>query len=458
MKIKLSKKLIIILISILFLVGMGRVLKVKGYIPKDFFYQSLVKLHITKPCYNSYKNMIEIFSQEGFDYKKTNEAIVNSSLKKLLDKNIADEPKIPTITHKVYLVSKQNPSSLNDFYIEELKANINKLNSLDQNWQHNIWTNDPDIFPDEIKSLRAVQIRPVEDLKDSPLFEVLLEIIAKGQTVKPHLAEAADLVRLMAVQKFGGVYSDLDYEIYNPAALLELMKKFDFIGGREKQNEFSYYGNAFIAAKPNHPILNEALRRNVRNRSSGSEVPFYIQYPCNGYDELYFNGPPLLTISYFSKNNIDGNSDIILPPWMIFNLNFARFKNSISYADESDANLGFIQKIKKIFKIGSEKDINRVCDYSIIRKDDFDLNNKRMNQLIADFTKNITMEDIQLYYELSEYNQSKENKNNIYYNIENRGNFDIIGADMFCGSWTFGGKVFRRNYYWNWLSSGVSNK
>lgn len=457
MKIKLSKKIVIILLSLLLVVAVGRVLKVKGYIPKDAFYQGLVKLDIAKQCYNSYKTMLEVFDQEGFDYKKVNEEIIASSLEKLLDQNakISEIPKIPTVTHKVYFISLKSPPVLNDFYIEEMKVNFNKLNSLGHDWQHNIWTNKADFIPEEVRSIKGVQIREVEEFKDSPLYGILLEILDKGQDIKPHLAEAADMIRLMAVQKFGGIYSDMDYEIYNPAALFELMKKFDFIGGREKQTELSYYGNAFIAAKPNHPVINEALRMSLRNRVINLERPTYMEYPCKGYDKLYFNGPPLLTISYFRKNNIDGNNDVILPPWMIYNLNFARFKNGVTYSSEENSDLSLFARVKRIFGINVEKDINKVCNYSRITKDDFNLNNQNLDQLIVDFTEDVTLEDVQKYYKLDDDMVNAEDKNNIYYNIQSRKDFAIIGADMFCGSWTFGGKVFRRNYYWNlpWSSS-----
>lgn len=451
MKIKLSKKIIIIILILILSLAVGRILKVKGYIPKDAFYQGLVKLDVAKQCYNSYKTMFEVFEQEGFDYKKENEEIVTSSLAKLLDKNaeISEIPKIPAVTHKVYFISLKSPPVLNDFYIEEMKVNFSKLNSLGHDWQHNIWTNKADFIPEEIRNIKGVHIRDVEEFRDSPLYESLLEILDKGQDIKPHLAEAADLIRLMALQKFGGIYSDMDYEIYNPKALFELMQKFDFIGGREKQTELSYYGNAFIAAKPNHPVINESLRMSLRNRIDNLERPIYIEYPCKGYDKLYFNGPPLLTIAYFRKSNIDGNNDVILPPWMVYNLNFARFKNGISYGDVEDSNLSLFERVKRKFGINVEKDINKVCNYSRITRDNFNQNNQNLEQLIIDFTEDVTMADVQKYYKLDDDMVSAEDKNNIYYNLQDKDDFDIIGADMFCGSWTFGGKVFRRNYYWN---------
>ncbi len=450
MKINISRKTIIIIISLLILLGIGRVLKVKGYIPKNYIYQSLVKLHILKPCYSAGVDMVEILRQEGFDYDQKNKEIILSSLNKLLDKNIklAETPKIPTITHRVYLVTEDRTAKLDDFYIEEIKVNFNKLNDLGYNWQHNIWTNKASLFPDEIKNIKGVQIKNLTEFKDHPLYKYLLDILNKGNSLKPYLAEAADLTRLLAVQKFGGIYSDMDYEIYNPKALYDLMRKFDFIAGREIPSQLSYYGNAFFAARPNHPVINEALKIELRNRQLSINAPTYIKYPCNNYDTLYFNGPPLLTIAYFSKNNIDGNSDVILPPWMIFNLYFARFKNGISYND---------LKIVPDLSFTSKQNDTKVCNYSLITKENFNISNQKMNLLFSNYIANITTKNFQIYYNINNANRDdltpRDYENNIYYNLETRRMFDIIGADMFCGSWTEGGKVFRRKYYWSWQNT-----
>lgn len=92
-----------------------------------------------------------------------------------------------------------------------------------------------------------------------------------------------------------------------------------------------------------------------------------------------------MTISYFAKNNINGNIDIILPPWMIYNSEFARFKNG-------------------------------GCEYLHMKKDN-------LTNLIEYFTK---------YGEVMIHTK---NEKGIYYNIEDRGLYPIIGADMFCASW-----------------------
>ncbi len=170
----------------------------------------------------------------------------------------------------------------------------------------------------------------------------------------------------------------------------------------------SYYGNAFIAAKPNHPIMLKALAINERNYIK-TNAPDYIKYPCKESVRIYYNGPPLLSIAYFLQNNINGNSDIILPSWMIFNAHFARFKN-------------------------------KICTYTKITKTEFNDNNNHLSSLLKNYTINTEIEGGE---------STDPALQNIYYNTNYRKDFPIIGADMFCGNWIIGNK-FKRNYYWNW--------
>lgn len=444
----MKKPFIIFLIIIVFSLLIGRFLKVNGYIQKDFFYQTMVKLELIKPCFKAHTNIVEIFEQEGFDYDEADKQAISNSLAKLTDINItpAEQPKIPQITHRIYFISKLNPPTLNNFYLEEMKINFTRLNSLPGNWQHYIWTNDLSLIPAEIRVINGVKVKLIEEFSDHPLYTVLLEVLEKGQNKKPYLAEAADLFRLMAVQRLGGIYMDMDYEIYDAASLFDLMKKFDFLVGREKPSQRSLYGNAFIASKANHPILNEALTRTAKNRNLKDDSLDYIKYPCSGYDELYFNGPPLITVSYFAKNNIDGNMDVVLPSWMIFNLNFARYKNSIHYYAKQPQKSDLTKKLKKFFRLSNEAHGDPICDYNVIAKEDVILDPLQIGALLKKFSADIKEKDLQKYYELE---NGLNGENNIYYNLKNKEKFPIIGADMFCGSWTSGGKVFKRKYYWD---------
>ncbi len=402
----MSRKLFFIFGVVTILVGLSQIIGTKNLKPKNIIYEALVRLHILKPCYNPEANFIEIFSQEGFDYLQKDKEIVENSLRQLLDNNIKDKDVIPTISHHIYFTSEVNPGKLLPFYIDKMEANFNKLNALEKPWQHFIWTNNADLFPDKIKNIKNVIVKDIAVFKGHALYQYLLETIHKGNQSKAYFMEASDILRLMALQKFGGLYNDMDYEIYNAEALFKLIKKFDFIGGREFTNAQSYYSNAVILAKPNHPVINEAIARlekyNLTNKLA--DIPNYIKYPCNFYDKLYLNSPPLLTISYFIKSNVDGNNDIILPSWMLLNVDFARYKNG-------------------------------ACDYAKINQLGFAAGNDKLHILMDEFSAAVND------------NNNIDSSENIYFNLNERRNFPIIGADMFCGTWVSGKAP--KQYYWN---------
>ena len=415
----LLKKITLALLALILIFGFIKAPKIKRYFAEQRYYSILVMLDLAERCYNPYKDKPEVFIQEGFDYEQYNNKIIADSLKKIADKsNPEKDLKIPSITHQIYFTPKNKTGIIKDFYIEKIKTNFNKLNATSANWKHNLWTNNPAIFPDELSQMQGVKVRDIAEFQDHPLYLTLINTLEKGNDLVAYLAESSDLFRLLALQKFGGIYNDMDYEIYNPAPLFEFMKKFDFIAGREHAHSYSYYGNSFIAAKPNHPVINEAVSRMIRNYRQAIDdknTPDYIKYPCTANDKLYFNGPPLITLAYFAKNNSDGNNDVILPFWMILNQAFARFKN-------------------------------QSCDYAKITRNDFIQHDYNLSGLIQEFTSNFKMKDIEQYYSVKNSSGTKAEEQNIYYNTQYREGFEIIGADMGCGTW-----VTARNpryFYW----------
>lgn len=435
---KMKKNYIIIMIiALVAIVFIGKT--IVNNFQNDRYYSTLLRIGIIKKCEDP-GHFLDVFYQEGLDYEVENEEVIFSSLAKLSNKNIQDgvKLKIPAITHRIYFVPESRTSELELFYIEQMRINFNKLNDLGEDWQHNIWINKPELISQDIYNIKGVQVRSLSELEDHPLYFKLLDLLKQGDEKRSYLAEASDLLRLMLLQKFGGIYADMDYEIYNPSELLDLMKRFDFIGGREHVGVRSYYGNAFMAAKPEHPILNEAIRLSLRNRTkdlSDPKLPYYIKYPCRSSDELYFNGPPLITISYFKKNNIDLNNDIILPPWMIFNGNFARYKNKTCSIERMTKKL-MDRNNKNIDELLNNFIVNPLIKGAIIGDPSGNRDNTNY------YGDHFTQGDIYSFENYKDYN-------NIYYSLEKRREYNVIGADMFCGSWTHG-QVFRKIYYWNW--------
>lgn len=372
--------------------------------------EKLVAKNIKKKCHDP--AMLEDFiAQEGFNYEEENKKAVSDSLKKLYDSNIkpADHLKVPAITHRMYFSNEEKPVPLNIFYLELLKANYSRLNSTSEEWTHYIWTNMPELFPEEIKNIKGVQVKTLEQFKDHKLYDTLITTIEKGKQLRGRYSEASDVLRFTAIQQLGGFYSDMDYELYHPEILLDYMKKFDFVGARDDN---SYYASQFIAAKPNHPILNKAVDLMYRNHVLKDQAPDTVKYPCTPYNAIYFNAPPLFTVAYFSANNKDGNDDIILPAWMTLNLNFARYKN-------------------------------KTCKYSEITEEKFMATENNLVQIMQDFTQDLSIKDNTSIKEFKDYH------NNIYYSTKYRGNLKIIGADMGCGTWASERQGSSYSFYWN---------
>lgn len=405
------KKLLLITLIILLSVTIIKHQKIKKYFTEQRYYKYLVNWHILKPCYTPHPDIEQIFTQEGFDYLKEDQKITADSLNKLENKTtkVSNTPKIPLITHHIYFSNTNSSKQLDVYFIEKMKTYYSNLNSLNDSWQHFIWTNNPSLFPAEVTNLKGVTIKSTKEFDNTKSYENLLDILHKAEQQKPYLSAATDLVRFLSVQKYGGIYCDMDYEVYDPKYLFELMHEFDFIGARETIRIDSFYASAFFAARPNHPVINDAIEKSYRNFLK-SNAPEYIKYPCNIYDGILFNAPVLMTISYFAKNNIEGNNDIILPSWMALNVDFGRSKN-------------------------------QNCKLSKITKNYFYEKQNNLDQIIKNFMENPIVEEWQ-------YTINKDNPS-IYYNIDNHLKYKIIGSDPMCGTWITVGN-HQKFHYLNW--------
>jgi hypothetical protein len=268
----------------------------------------------------------DLFDEENIDYDN----IFPQIMKEGKDKRAHLEDffredgatKIPLISHHVYVsYSTQTPVAMNNIQTKHSIATVNALNSV-ANFQHYFWTNNPDIIPNEIKQLSGMEMHLISELKNFRLYQEIEELLDDPNQDILTLIRISDIVRILAGKKFGGVYCDADYMIYNPELLLSFLKAFDFIAGMEADIKYYAIGNAFFASTPNHLILNEAskiLERNIYQEKA-ELIPNYIKYPyCLFSKAIYETGPIMFTMSFFKVYNQGDYNNVLLPKYFLFN-------------------------------------------------------------------------------------------------------------------------------------------
>lgn len=267
----------------------------------------------------------EVFASEGIDYDKQNKILMENSAHYLSNINeYKDRNKIPLITHQIYFTSKNNPKEIDDLSLRKMILSAQRLNDVDSSWKHYIWTNNLSIIPKSFTNIKNVEVHQIEELSDSELY-LNLKSILEDESNKTRFVEASDLTRVMSLYKFGGVYFDLDYEVYRPEKLAELLKALDFIGGKELDKDLSAIGNSFIATAPNHPILNEALSLLSRNLNQNIDRPDYVKYPCSNWHKTWFDSGPALITSAVYRAASNSTIDVILPSNILYNAEYARY-------------------------------------------------------------------------------------------------------------------------------------
>ena len=230
---------------------------------------------------------------------------------------------VPYITHHVYFTPSENPKPLKPADILNIIKTSFDLNKFSPRWKHYIWTNNPEILPPEFAMIPNLEIRNIDEFKDHMIYKELTSLIYSTNFSKRYFAASSDVARMMIVEKLGGIYMDLDYEIYNYQTLMELIRTNNFVGGVVADFvTFFEANNSFFAAKPAHPIVFTALSFLYRNLTS-KDLPNYVKFPCaRSYSNIVTTLIPL-TVAIYKK--LDIKTDILLPYRFLFDLSEKRF-------------------------------------------------------------------------------------------------------------------------------------
>lgn len=185
--------------------------------------------------------------------------------------------KIPKILHQIWVGPKSPPPYFIIFQ-EKWKA-------LHPDWEYHLWTDS------ELEDLNL-------DLKD------LIE-------QSPNYAEKSDIIRSELLERFGGVYLDVDMDPLH--SLEDLNQKYDFYCGIENPHKIAttnsrlWLGISIIAAAPHHPVI---TRWKELIRSRWDEVNKTYSSPIERViNHTYFP----FSMAFFEKYQEGNLTNIALP-------------------------------------------------------------------------------------------------------------------------------------------------
>lgn len=230
-------------------------------------------------------------------------------LESIVERPLPYIPRIPLNLFSIWLTNLSNPKEPDQELID-LALGSSRINKHKDGWNHFFLVQNPDIFPQTKKALAGSDVRLVsfaELLGSLSLESELAEAIADRK-----FGMASDILRVEALVKMGGGYLDIDLQTLHSLKLYFYMYHSMF--GIEPMSEF--IGNAFMAASPGHPIMQEMIRlisRNFALRRADNKT-FYSAIPTDGFSTIVQTGPCVSTVAFYNAANRDGRVDILMPP------------------------------------------------------------------------------------------------------------------------------------------------
>jgi|GEM_PF-3591415 len=259
-----------------------------------------------------YMKRAMLYEQFNFNTRLFDQA---PNLKKVL-------PRIPFITHKFWLTNPDKPVELPSNYLKWAE-HCAKVMPAEEGWVHNLWVQNKALLPETVLLLDGSNIVIKEIYKDAACTELNTDLLPKFKVrdlfesalAQKKFGMASDICRLVVLKKYGGIYNDTDYILAQSPYLL--MHWYDSFFGVEPMSTFLC--NAFMAARPNHPIIKESLRLIKRNLDN-IDAPDYIATinPTNGWLTVAATGPVVTTLAFHFSAGQDDNRDVAFPPSVLY--------------------------------------------------------------------------------------------------------------------------------------------
>ncbi len=222
-------------------------------------------------------------TEHRFIFANSDDTARYMKVKALYEKNLPSKvspsstPKIPKIIHQIWLGPNLPPAYFADFQ--------QKWRSIHPDWEYRLWT-EADLEPLKLDNW---------------------DLVEKSQ----NWAEKSDIIRCDLLDRFGGLYLDIDMDPLH--SLGELHEKYDFYAGMEHPHKIAttnnrvWVGISIMASKPGHPIMKNWKRR-IRNGWDEVDLRFSSQVE-RVINHTYFP----FTHAVMQEIDQPGNTDILFP-------------------------------------------------------------------------------------------------------------------------------------------------
>jgi hypothetical protein len=279
----------------------------------------------------------------NFDYDETKNNFLTKIKSFNEGSNFSDYKLIPMVEHVVYLFAEDGPVyEFEEYITERVIRTAKRLDNISESSQnvnspkfsHIVWTNYPSRIPENIKIQGGFEVKNIKDLESQSLiYNNAIEMINDCKNT-PYtsaiLTQASDIIRVLAIKSYGGIYHDMDYEIYDAGYINNLTKKFDLILGFEHNFKGTDIGNAFFAASAGHDFITQLTLHIYRNLNFKEHSPLYVQRPYNLFTKvLCETGPCAMTGAYYKYLSLINNAavedlSIVFPNNALYDYNYAR--------------------------------------------------------------------------------------------------------------------------------------
>ena len=224
-------------------------------------------------------------------------------------------PKIPKVIHHIWLGSKL-PDRFHSWYETWLVQH--------PTWKHILWTDNTAIQhnPNFHKKYGDIyeerNIHELGKLKNQALYDE-----AKNY------GERSDIIRFEILDRFGGLYTDIDYECFEPFDILH--HSYDFYACMlPLDTGLLSVNNGILAAAAGHPVLRATMQRMESSKRINRHHYFSI---------ICATGPIPFTRGIWEAAGNTGYTDIVLPCTFFHPLSYRKTKleKTVDIAPESMA-------------------------------------------------------------------------------------------------------------------------